>query len=265
MKKINCFLFLTLFPLFLFCQQVEIKGKVYDGITFHPIFGASIYNMNTKKFTFSDMVGNFSIIVSVNDTIIASKSIYKQNFTIITEEDIRKKEIELLFYYKPIILREVIVYAFKGTYEDFKRDMVTSKLPAYYKIIEEGTNLSAEEKQKIVQSTKEPNLIGNTVLVSPISALYNRFSRKVKMENLYLYLIDKQNEINNLSDKYNRDIVKKITGLEEEELLNFMMYCRFSYYDLIAWSPEQIIVNIKKKFNDYEYYKLLEEEKKGKK
>lgn len=64
-----------------------------------------------------------------------------------------------------------------------------------------------------------------------------------------------------LPSKYNRELVSNITGLEGDELMNFMMYCRFGYYDIIKMTPEQIIMSIRIKFNEYEYYKLLYEDK----
>jgi hypothetical protein len=35
-----------------------------------------------------------------------------------------------------------------------------------------------------------------------------------------------------------------------------MMYCHFSYYDLIRWTPMQIINAIKDKYINYEYEKM---------
>jgi len=264
MKKINCFLFLFLFPRFLFCQQIEIRGNVYDGISFVSVTGASIYNMNTKKFTFSDKDGNFTIIVKKNDTIVASKSIYEQSLIVITEENIEKKKIEIPFFYKTIMLKEIKVFAFKVSYDAFKRDVITKKLPSYYEKIDDS-DLSVEEKQRIINSTTDPNLLRNIVFTNPISYLYNKFSKKAKLDNLYRSLVENETEVENLPLKYNREIVKNITGLEGTELQDFMMYCRFGYYDLVAWSSEQIVVNIRRKFNDYEYYKLLEEDNKKRK
>ena len=96
-------------------------------------------------------------------------------------------------------------------------------------------------------------------VTSPITALYNKFSKKEKLNRLYKELIDNEEEVDRLPKKYNRELVTSLTGLEGEELLNFMTFCKFSYYDLIRWSPEFIILQIKNKYGDYEFYKAIEE------
>jgi hypothetical protein len=76
---------------------------------------------------------------------------------------------------------------------------------------------------------------------------------------LYQELVDSQEEVDRLPLKYNRDLVSSLTGLQGEELLNFMTYCKFSYYDLIRWTPEFIVLQIQKRFNDYEFYQALQD------
>ena len=62
-----------------FAQQKKYSARVFDGITFQPLSGASVYNVNTQKFAFTDKTGRFEIAVSLNDTLIISKSIYRQH------------------------------------------------------------------------------------------------------------------------------------------------------------------------------------------
>jgi hypothetical protein len=81
----------------------------------------------------------------------------------------------------------------------------------------------------------------------------------MKMGRLYQELMDNYDEVDRLPLKYNRDIVSSLTGLKGEELLDFMTFCKFSYYDLIRWSPEYIIAQIQNKFDDYEFYKALQD------
>ena len=86
------------------------------------------------------------------------------------------------------------------------------------------------------------------------------FSRKAKMQRLYNELVENQDEIDQLQMKYNRELVHQITGLEGDELMEFMVFCRFSYYDLIRWTPQQVIINIKNKYIEYQYYKAQQYE-----
>jgi len=41
--------------------------------------------------------------------------------------------------------------------------------------------------------------------------------------------------------------------------LDFMMYCRFGYYDIVRWSDREIIRQIETKYYDYAYFKALQE------
>ena len=99
--------FLLLVP-FAYGQRKTCNGRVFDGITFQPLIGASVYNMNTQKFAFTDKNGQFSIMVSLNDTLVISKSIYRQ--LVVTVNDKIYSGLEDFFlYYKATMLKEVTI------------------------------------------------------------------------------------------------------------------------------------------------------------
>lgn len=254
MKK----LMLTVLGLCLFfamkAQQNEFTGKVYDGITFYTVEGANVYNVTQKKFVFSDAEGSFTIAGKLNDTIIISKSIYRQLIVVLDEKLLSKKSEDFLLYYKAILLKEVSVISLNPTYEGFKRDLAKIEIPEIYKKIP-GVQISEQEKAN-AEYGKNPNVFVNTPISHPISYLYEAFSKKAKMKRLYNEMIQYEDRLDELPLKYNKDIVKEITSLPDEEILTFMMYCHFSYYDLVRWTPTQIINAIKDKFINYEYEKL---------
>ena len=250
---------LVLFPFFVFAQErMTLNGNVFDGITFYPVTEANIYNFSSKQYVFTDKAGNFEILAKLGDTIIVSKPIYKQDFFIITPEIMEKKHIDVPIYYKVILLKEVSIFSLPATFDEFKKDFINTNLSDFYRIME-GTTLSKEDRIGFGNN----NLLGlipgevGKAISSPISFLYDKFSRKARMERLYIEMSDKQEERDNFHLKYNRDLVSSLTGLTGTELLDFMTFCRFSYYDLIRWSPEFIISQIQNKFDDYEFYKAL--------
>jgi len=258
-KIIIFFLFL---PIFLSAQEhIILVGNVFDGVSFFPIKEANIYNFNSKKYCFTDKEGNFHIFVKKGDTLVVSKPIYKQVLIEVDKEMIEKKLLEVAVFYKVITLKEVNVYALPPTYEVFKKDFINTNLTDYYLKID-GTTINKEEK--MLYSSNTGNILGlipgqvGQAIAHPISFLYDTFSRKAKMGRLYQELIDNQEEVERLPAKYNRELVSSLTGLYGENLLDFMTYCKFSYYDLIRWSPEFIIAQIQKKYGDYEFYKALE-------
>ncbi len=261
MKKIKFFFFFFLFftfflPLF---GQKDYSAKVYDGINYLPVQGANIYNLSTKKYVFTDKNGVFTIPVSIQDTLVISKSIYRQTIVVIHEGNINIENESYLLFCKAILLKEVNVYALNPNYEGFKRDIATLKLPGVYQRLE-GIQLTKEDFANAEYATKGPNILRNTAFASPITFLYNSFSKKAKMKQLYNEMMQYEDEIDKVQTKYNRELVSQITGLKGDNLMEFMVFCKFSYYDLIRWTPDQVISSIKVKFDEYEYYKLLENE-----
>ena len=254
MKKMSLFLFVTSIISICFAQQSSFSGKIYDGINFFPIEGANIYNATRKNFVFSDEEGNFSINCKLHDTLIISKSIYRQLIVVLDEELMRKKREDFLLYYKAILLKEVSVISLNPTYEGFKRDLAKIEIPDIYQKIP-GVELTEEDKAN-AEYDKGPNVFRNTAIAHPISFLYETFSKKAKMKRLYNEMVQYEDRLDELPLKYNKEIVKDITGLPDDEILTFMMYCHFSYYDLIRWTPMQIINAIKDKYINYEYEKM---------
>jgi hypothetical protein len=262
MKKLLLFIYF-----FCFCyvavigQRILISGNVYDGLTFYPIQEANIYNFTTKKYTFSDSKGNFRLEVKDNDTIIVSKSIFKQVLLFVSEKDIKIEKIDIPLYFKAITLKEVTVYAITPNYKQFVQDVVKTPLPDIYSYVE-GAKLTEMDLMNIKYAQGPPNILSGTPAGSPITYLYQKYNKKYKNIQLAKELNELQEEVDQVPNKYNRDLVSEITGLNGDQLLEFMMFCRFSYYDIIKMSPEEIIMEIRKKFSDYEYYKIIEEEKK---
>lgn len=242
-----------------FAQQKKYTARVFDGITYQPLSGASVYNMNTQKFAFTDKNGRFTIELSLNDTLIISKSTYRQHVAVIDQKLFYGFE-DFFLYYKATMLKEVTIIGINPSYEGFKKDIVTLELPDYYKRMEE-TQLS--EWQKANAAFKpDGNILslGGKVTLSPISFLYDKYSHKGKMGRLYNEMLDYEDEMERIQQKYNRELVSEITGLQGDELLDFMMYCRFNYYDLVRWSDAQIREKIRSNYFNYQYDKIVHDE-----
>jgi hypothetical protein len=162
-------------------------------------------------------------------------------------------------FHKAIQLREVVIYALPPTYDKFKKEFVNVTLSDINKEME-GVALTKQDliNAEYKNTGERGNILRGTPVGSPITWLYDKFSKKKKMERLYYELVSNQDAADNLQLKYNRELVSSITGLYGDELLNFMTFCKFSYYDLVRWSPEHIISQIETRFDDYEFYKSLE-------
>ena len=242
-----------------YAQQKKYSARVFDGITFQPLSGASVYNANTQKFAFTDKNGRFTIDLSLNDTLIISKSIYRQHVAVIDSKLFYGFE-DFFLYYKATMLKEVTIIGINPSYEGFKKDIVTLELPDYYKRMEE-TQLSEWQK---ANAAFKPNgnilSLGGNVTMSPISYLYDKYSHKGKIGRLYNEMLSYEDEMERIQQKYNRDLVSELTGLQGDELVEFMMYCRFNYYDLVRWSDAQIREKIRSNYFNYQYDKIAHEQ-----
>lgn len=258
MKK----LITLIFSLFVITLSLTAQGyfsaKVYDGINYLPVEGANVYNLSKGQYSFSDKNGLFSIIASLSDTLVISKSIYRQDVVVLTKDVFFKTNDIFFLYCRPVVLKEVRVLGLNPNYEVFKRDVVDMNLPIYYdNLVSKPTKMDIQNAE---YDNTAPNILRNTPLAHPITALYEAFSKKAKMKRLYNELVQYEDELENVQSKFNRELVSNLTGLKGDELMEFMVYCHFSYYYLIRSSREDIIREIKSKYLEYEYFKVLQDE-----
>ncbi|MCR5115728.1 MAG: carboxypeptidase-like regulatory domain-containing protein [Bacteroidales bacterium] len=259
MKKIFVIVAFLTWVVMALGQSKMLTGTVYDASAVYPIVGVQVQNMNTGQYVFGDNSGNFSIRVSLRDSLLISHAGYRQALVVIDNRDFSRGKKDIILYHKAFMLPNVTIYGLNPTYKGFQRDVANVKLPDSYKNLED-VHLTKEERRNATYTEEAPNVLKGTKVGSPITWLYSAFNKHEKTKRLYYEMESYGDEIQQVPQKYNKELVAEITGLEEPELMDFMMYCRFGYYDLVRWSREKIIDNIKTKFYEYQYYKALEED-----
>lgn len=240
-------------------QTKKLVGTVYNSSGIVPIVGCQVHNISTGEYVFGDDNGRFMMLVSVNDSLVISHSGYSQSLVVIDYRDYSRGRKDIILYHKAFMLPNFTCYGLNPTYEGFKRDVASAKLPDSYKNIDD-VHLTKDERRNATYTEEAPNVLKGTKLGSPITWLYSTFNKKEKMRRLYYEMEGYGEEIQQVQLKFNRDLVNEITGLQEPELLDFMMFCHFSYYDLIRWSKEKIIDEIRTKYYEYQYFKALEDD-----
>lgn len=243
----------------LFSQTRVLNGRVYDAATSYPVKGANVYNVNTNRHTFTDANGCFTMSISRNDSLVVSSATYRQEVVIVNSMVYDRCRKDVYMQVKAFMLPGVKVIGMSPTYEGFKRDIARTALPDSYRNLED-VHLSKTDRRNATYSEEAPNVLKNTALGSPITTLYNIFNRRMKTRRLYYEMESYGDEVQQVPLKYNKELVAQLTGLEEPQLMEFMVFCRFSYYDLVRWSREEIVAAIRYKFDEYEYYKALEED-----
>lgn len=259
MKKWTLLLLLLMLYGVGMAQTKKLVGTVYNSSGIVPIVGCQVHNLNTGEYVFGDDNGRFVVTVSLNDSLMISHSGYSQSLVVIDNRDYSRGRKDIILYHKAFMLPNFTCYGLNPSYEGFKRDVANAKLPDSYKNIDD-VHLTKEERRNATYTEEAPNILKNTKLASPITWLYSTFNKKEKMRRLYYEMEGYGEEVQQVQLKYNRELVSEITGLQEPELLDFMVYCHFSYYDLIRWSREKIIDEVRTKFYEYQYFKALEED-----
>ena len=67
----------------------------------------------------------------------------------------------------------------------------------------------------------------NISVTGPISALYNAFSKEAKEKRKLASYRQKSTEQRIIESRYNADIVKRLTNLNDEGVKRFMEWCKF--------------------------------------
>ena len=243
-------LFLTLLILFILNinldgqERIVFKGKIIDFITYQSLENACIHNLSSGLMAFSDNTGDFSLMIRPNDTLVISRVGYEMEIFALTDSMLEVKgRVLLKLTMKSIMLRNVTIYAMKP-YPLFIKDL--TKTTPQQKIDIPNSELTPLEKASY--DINNGNLLRGTPLASPISFLYEKFSRKEKVNRLYVSMLANQQEVMRVSQKYNPEIVSRITKLEGEQLDDFMLYCSFSYYTLVTSTDIEIEQMIASKF-----------------
>ncbi|MDR0367567.1 MAG: hypothetical protein LBH82_00320 [Bacteroidales bacterium] len=228
-------------------ERFMFRGRVVDFITYQPLSNTCIHNLSSGLMTFSGTSGDFSMLMRSTDTLAVSRVGYDMElFTLSDSLYDTKQRITFRLIMRSIMLREVVIYALKP-YPMFVQDL--AKATPQKKVEIPGVEISAEERANY--DINAGNLLRGTPLASPISFLYDKFSYKAKMNRMYAGLMENQEEAVRLSQKYNPEIVHRITKFEGERLEDFMLYCSFTYYTLVTSTDVEIEKMIADKYLQY--------------
>lgn len=104
-RKILCSIVSCFFTMLtVYAQQIEIEGKVTDGVM--PLYGVSILNKRTTQGTTTDSSGKFKIRASIGATLLISYVGFRPKEVQIVNQSL------LVIQLKPNVLEEVVVVGF---------------------------------------------------------------------------------------------------------------------------------------------------------
>lgn len=229
MKKYFFLIVLNAFVVLGYAQNADefnnltISGKLIDVYTGDFLPFAHIYNRSQKNGTISDYYGFFKLALNEHDTLRISFVGYKT--LIITNINNYKTGNEYLeFQLTPEIytLDEVIINPL-GSYEQFKWKVVNLDLPeSQQERLTREVNFLAKKEIRKVQNNQPRYVYNNQTLgvsggfdITGLSAIFTKLEEAETESNH-----DKL-----LSQKYNRQMIHRISGFKGAKLDSFVIFC----------------------------------------
>lgn len=198
--------------------QDLLKGRLIDSENAMPIPFAHITNLTKGLRTVSDSSGLFSVPAKAGDSLRISSVSYGQKDIVVPAEPGGKR---LLIQLAPNVyeLDEVVVNRFPSERE-FTQSLLTMDLPE-----EKGPDMRLPDNMSF--GGRPANEGAPTISFGGgISGLAGKFSKKERGRAFMAEMEVKDARKAMIHTKYNREIVKGITGLEDEDQLDaFMQYC----------------------------------------
>ena len=211
------------------CDQVLLTGRVEDSLNPQSFYNMMIVNRTRGKGVFGQPNGRFSVYVNDNDSISLSIKGYPMvNFRIHADDNCQ-------FKYHKFIERQATEM----------KEVVIKPLKTLNQIKEERQELSMRETRQVT---------GVEVLQSPITALYQTFSKKEKNKRWIAEQEFKDNERKVVQELLRLYVAYDIINLSEEEFDDFINFLNINETFLKTATEMELITFVQDKF---EHFKRL--------
>jgi hypothetical protein len=221
-----CFLFLSLLAQAQQCDKVLFTGKVVDTLRPQNFYNLMIVNRRTGQGVFGQPNGTFSVYVNNGDSLSISVREYPL-VKLVVKADSNCQFLKTIFIEpKPQEVREVVVRPLKSLEQ----------------IREEREALAMRETRMVT---------GIEMLQSPITALYQAFSKKEQNKRWIAeqnYKDDQRRVVKELLRTY---IAYDIIELDEEEFDNFIAFLNVNEDFLKTATEMELITFIKDKYEHF--------------
>ncbi len=134
-----------------------------------------------------------------------------------------------------------------SNYADFKRRFLALKLN------NEPIDIGLPKAKPGIPKLLDDNYIKSFwfAINSPISFLYYNFSKVERSRRKAYELRYEKDQYAVIDSKINRHKIQYWTGLKENDLDNFILYCDFSFNYLLSVDEYDLILKVKEKLQDF--------------
>jgi hypothetical protein len=218
------FSLLLLFGVFLYAQDRTVQGVILDRSGSSRVSNASLTNKRSAQITLSNDLGLFLISARIGDTLIISKVGYSDMVLVLPSHE------DLVLKMQPVIqLSEVTV---KGQSKKQELD-----------------ELKEQYRKKGSYYAGKPPLLA--YVFQPLTAIYELIGKtpgQARRFNAYYMTELEQSEIDR---RFNALTVKNLTGLDGNDLKNFMIVYRPGYDNMSRWDDYALISYVKRSLTTF--------------
>ena len=211
----------------LFGQQ-DVDGIVFDANTKQRVASVYLYNTKTNEGYFNNLKGEFKLEANPGDLIILAREGYFPD-TI----TVRNRTVAVYLQRSSIWLKEVHIMARKSPQKELEEKK--EEYESAYRKGNSGPLLSTG--------------MGGVGL--SIDALYSLISREGRNARYLQEIIERDYRDAIIDYRFTPHIVKMITGLEDNELKEFMLQYRPSYFFILNSNDYTLGLYIKKCLKQY--------------
>lgn len=230
---------IVLFPLSIQAQSpdsifvIKLSGRVFDAASKRPVSSIMVVNKRTQQGFFSGN-GVFEVRLFSTDTLLIGSTGY-QTTSICLMDSILKEELDISFYMAKLSYqaREVEVFG--------ARDL----------------DKIQEDIEKLGYNKKDYMLSDVDALNSPITFLYQQFSRKERAKRDLAELKNNDRRRSLLKELFSKYVATDIMNLETSEFDQFIDFCNVSDEFMKNSSQYDFIIYIKRK---YAMYRMMQKE-----
>ena len=221
-------------------DKAIVAGYIYSEDDSKALPFVNVYVKKTRNGTISDTLGYFLLSAQINDTLIFSSIGYHNKYVFINDSMTDKSKPLLLFMEtKSYMLKDVNVIALQR-YKQFEYEITNMKLP------DDDYTYAAKNfpfKPKDIDYYARSNLNSFGLIFSPISALYETFSKSGKEHQKLENIKHKDFVEELLLKKIDIKIIMEVTNTNREQANLFIEWCDFSI-DFIRNITEYDLINV---------------------
>lgn len=234
-------------------NRVIVAGYVFEENSSEPLPYVNVYVKQTRIGTITDTSGYFMLTAKINDTLTFSSLGYDKKYVVLTDSASES-------------MKPLIVFLNTRVYQINSVDIIALK--KYKQLEYEITNMALPDDDYTYAMRNFPfrpvdidyysrvNTPGFGLVFSPISALYDMFSKEGKERRKLEEIQEKDYLTAILDEKVSTAYVMKITGMTLKETNEFIIWCNFSPDFIMRLSEYDLISVIAYKYKQYKNLKM---------